>query len=130
MNQKKEKVMAGIFILISIVVLISVHIARESYVSKFGSSREASEIEQNTNDKIEPIPPIESKTTPVSDNLESTTNPEVSVQIKSHKEEYVKEDLPKKRGRKPSPSKDSYTSKGARRGHKPKKEGGNDLLLS
>lgn len=124
--------MIGILILIAIVVLIAGYIAWESYVAKGGGFQQTTPLEEPKEEPKQdpkPVPAIEPKPvvipTPTSAHPGSTGKLGVLGEI-----EIPVEAPAKKRGRKPAPAKDSYKSKGAKRGRKPNNDKGNDLLLS
>jgi cytoskeletal protein RodZ len=139
-DQKKKKFMIGILILIAIVVLIAGYIAWESYVSKGGSLQQTTPVEETKEEPKQdpkPVPAVEPKpvviSTPTSAHPGSTGSLGVlgEIEIPVEVPVEVKEAPAKKRGRKPGTQpKDSFRKKGGKKGPKPKKDKGNDLLLS
>lgn len=125
----------GILILCVLVVLVSLYLTWQNYVN--------SKKEESVNDPIqvtEKITPnledeinwVAAPPTPIEafSDIEVPVTPEVK-ETKEEKIETAPENKPK-RGRKSGSQqpKDSYKKKGGKRGPKPKKDKGNDLLLS
>jgi hypothetical protein len=136
--------MIGILILCALVVLISGYLAWQNYTSAKKVNSPVPPIEEalpafdsKPDWTVAPATPVKIATPPSSGYAPKSSGLGVLGTIEKQEElkPIVSETKPK-RGRKPgskgstSTVKDSYKKKGAKRGPKPKKDKGNDLLLS